>query len=350
MDARAKSVGKMASQDGWCRAGAAPATPGQVQPRRRSGIPSGGPPKAVAFPPSPIRRATSAPKGRPGGAPPSPRASRPREAGRSGGLRKRAASASRVPLARSASSSSSASADHALRSAALAAAGGEVRRSHVQVAVRCRPLTESEEAEGDAAVFVHAGRVSVLADGPSELGGGAASRQHDFRFDHVFGPDADQLVLFSTCGAPLVDQLFDGFNVAIFAYGQTGSGKTYTMMGDAEQPGLTPRICWFLFDRIRAIRAAEEGGSGRRFRVSVSYVQIYHETLYDMLPPADSPPDHAEQLRIRCCPEVRTYPSAPARAPRAHAAPAPRTGGLRPTPAARRAARRLRRRAGRARR
>ena len=44
--------------------------------------------------------------------------------------------------------------------------------------------------------------------------------------------------LFAACGAPLVEQLFEGFNATCFAYGQTGSGKTHTMMGTEAEPGL----------------------------------------------------------------------------------------------------------------
>ena len=53
----------------------------------------------------------------------------------------------------------------------------------------------------------------------------------------------------------LLDSVVDGYNVCVFAYGQTGSGKTFTMSGTPEVPGLTPRCCMGLFQRIEALRS-----------------------------------------------------------------------------------------------
>ena len=113
-----------------------------------------------------------------------------------------------------------------------------------------------------------------------------------FAFDQVFSPEATQLEVFSKCAAPLVEQLCDGFNCTVFAYGQTGSGKTHTMMGTAADPGITPRVCWYLFDRL----GRQPGAAAR---VAVTYLQIYNEGVRDMLAPADA---DAPPLRVRCCP------------------------------------------------
>ena len=39
----------------------------------------------------------------------------------------------------------------------------------------------------------------------------------------------------------------------IFAYGQTGTGKTYTMMGEATNPGVTPRTINDIFAMVQMV-------------------------------------------------------------------------------------------------
>ena len=36
-----------------------------------------------------------------------------------------------------------------------------------------------------------------------------------------------------------------------------GSGKSYTMMGSSDNPGIIPRLCNALFDRIKRLREDE---------------------------------------------------------------------------------------------
>ena len=43
---------------------------------------------------------------------------------------------------------------------------------------------------------------------------------------NVFGPDADQVMLYNDVARPILDQVLHGYNCTIFAYGQTGTGKT----------------------------------------------------------------------------------------------------------------------------
>ena len=80
--------------------------------------------------------------------------------------------------------------------------------------MRVRPLTADEANSQPSAVSVH-DRSLTIACGPADSGG-----TQTFAFEHVFGPAADQLDVFSACGAPLVEQLFDGYNATVFAYGQ----------------------------------------------------------------------------------------------------------------------------------
>lgn len=69
----------------------------------------------------------------------------------------------------------------------------------------------------------------------------------------------------------------DGFNVCIMAYGQTGSGKTYTMIGEDDNPGLYFTAVDELFERISERKKLIE------YEIGVSIVEIYNETLRDLL-------------------------------------------------------------------
>ena len=65
----------------------------------------------------------------------------------------------------------------------------------------------------------------------------------------------------------------------MFAYGQTGSGKTFTITGGAERyvdRGLIPRTISYIFSEVRR-------RTDMVFKVSVSYLEIYNESGYDLL-------------------------------------------------------------------
>lgn len=61
------------------------------------------------------------------------------------------------------------------------------------------------------------------------------------------------------------------------AYGQTGSGKTYTMIGEDDNPGLYFTAVDELFERINERKKLID------YEIGVSIVEIYNETLRDLL-------------------------------------------------------------------
>ena len=61
----------------------------------------------------------------------------------------------------------------------------------------------------------------------------------------------------------------------------TGSGKSYSMMGPPSEPGLIPRLCSALFERIE-----QETGETKTFNVEVSFLEIYNEKVRDLLDPS----------------------------------------------------------------
>ncbi|KFQ39088.1 Kinesin-like KIF13A, partial [Mesitornis unicolor] len=99
-----------------------------------------------------------------------------------------------------------------------------------------------------------------------------------------------QEVVFKCLGEGILEKAFQGYNACIFAYGQTGSGKSFSMMGNAEQLGLIPRLCCALFQRI----SVEENES-HSFKVEVSYMEIYNEKVRDLLDPKGS----RQSLKVR---------------------------------------------------
>nr|KAF6462115.1 kinesin family member C1 [Molossus molossus] len=111
----------------------------------------------------------------------------------------------------------------------------------------------------------------------------APPTRHDFSFDRVFPPGSGQDEVFEEI-AMLVQSALDGYPVCIFAYGQTGSGKTFTMEGgpggDPQVEGLIPRALRHLFSV-----AQELSGQGWTYSFVASYVEIYNETVRDLLAP-----------------------------------------------------------------
>ncbi|VDK72292.1 unnamed protein product [Onchocerca ochengi] len=91
---------------------------------------------------------------------------------------------------------------------------------------------------------------------------------------------AYQSEVFERVGSAVLNNAFAGYNACIFAYGQTGSGKSYTMMGTAENPGIIPRLCSSIFQKI-----SDLSSDSLTFKVEVSFLEIYNEKVRDLLDP-----------------------------------------------------------------
>ncbi|KAK3190609.1 hypothetical protein K4F52_003300 [Lecanicillium sp. MT-2017a] len=122
---------------------------------------------------------------------------------------------------------------------------------------------------------------------------------HDTNDKHY----AHQEDVYNSLGEEFLDHNFEGYHTCIFAYGQTGSGKSYTMMGTPEKPGLIPRTCEDLFERIQA---AQNEDTNIAYNVRVSYFEVYNEHVRDLLVPfnPNTPPNY---LKIRESPTDGPY-------------------------------------------
>lgn len=129
-----------------------------------------------------------------------------------------------------------------------------------------------------------------------------------FTFDHSFysaDPTcsyfADQDTVYENVGHEFLDHNLEGYHTCIFAYGQTGSGKSYTMMGDSKNPGLIPRTCRDLFDRIDSMTTANV-----QCTVRVSYFEVYNEQVRDLLVAPSKDGSHTN-LKVRESPTDGPY-------------------------------------------
>ncbi|XP_049633293.1 kinesin-like protein KIF9 [Suncus etruscus] len=99
-----------------------------------------------------------------------------------------------------------------------------------------------------------------------------------FKLDGVLH-DASQEVVYETVAKDVVSQALNGYNGTIMCYGQTGAGKTYTMTGATENykhRGILPRALQQVFRMI-------EERPTHAITVRVSYLEIYNESLFDLL-------------------------------------------------------------------
>lgn len=130
--------------------------------------------------------------------------------------------------------------------------------------------------------------------------------EKNFTFDNSFWSHdksdshyAHQEDVYNCLGEEFLDHNFEGYHTCIFAYGQTGSGKSYTMMGTKDQPGLIPRTCEDLFQRIDSNETPNIS-----YNVRVSYFEVYNEHVRDLLVPRQDPPHY---LKIRESPTEGPY-------------------------------------------
>ena len=122
-------------------------------------------------------------------------------------------------------------------------------------------------------------------------------------FDYAFAPDATQDNVYDEVARPVVSEMLQGTNGTIFAYGQTGTGKTYTMgildFISSEDAGIIPRALSQIFNHVE-----DTERMGNDVLVTLSFLQLYRESIQDLLAPglnyAQSSVDEAiRDLNIR---------------------------------------------------
>ncbi|XP_055484148.1 centromere-associated protein E [Psammomys obesus] len=137
----------------------------------------------------------------------------------------------------------------------------------VAVCVRVRPLNSREEELGeDTHIYWKTDNNAIY-----QTDGGRS-----FNFDRVFHSNETTVNVYEEIAVPIINSAIQGYNGTIFAYGQTASGKTHTMMGSEDCLGVIPRAIHDIFQRIKKFPE-------REFLLRVSYMEIYNETITDLL-------------------------------------------------------------------
>ncbi|XP_061357813.1 kinesin-like protein KIN-UA isoform X2 [Gastrolobium bilobum] len=102
-----------------------------------------------------------------------------------------------------------------------------------------------------------------------------------YEFDEVLTEFASQKRVYEVVARPVVESVLDGYNGTIMAYGQTGTGKTYTLGRLGEEDTAARGIM------VRAMEDIFADVSLETDSVSVSYLQLYMETIQDLLDPTN---------------------------------------------------------------
>ena len=112
---------------------------------------------------------------------------------------------------------------------------------------------------------------------------GKRVKDQTFGFDRIFDDSAQQADVYEATTRPLLDSVIDGYNATVFAYGATGCGKTHTITGTPQQPGIIFLTMQELFERVGEL-------SGEKVtEISLSYLEIYNETIRDLLTTEPTP-------------------------------------------------------------
>uniref|UniRef100_A0A674BTX2 Kinesin-like protein n=1 Tax=Salmo trutta TaxID=8032 RepID=A0A674BTX2_SALTR len=153
-------------------------------------------------------------------------------------------------------------------------------KGNIRVFCRVRPLQAGGQID-HIQLPAHDNKALTLAKTEeSHIGrSGDTQKSYNFSFDRVFGPSIPQKDVFEEISL-LVQSALDGYNVCCFAYGQTGSGKTYTMEGGEmeDMRGVIPRAVQQIFQASKKLQE-----QGWKFTFTASFVEIYNETLRDLL-------------------------------------------------------------------
>jgi kinesin family protein 18/19 len=164
--------------------------------------------------------------------------------------------------------------------------------SNILVAVRARPFTKKEREVNTFEIFeILDDKVVILLDPslvapvPEEAFRVNRSKEKRYAFDYVFDKTSSQQDVYDRTTGFLLEGVIAGFNATVFAYGATGAGKTYTMLGDQDCPGVMLKTIMELF------RSMDANSFERRFKVKLSYLEIYNENIRDLISNSN---DHLE--------------------------------------------------------
>jgi hypothetical protein len=142
----------------------------------------------------------------------------------------------------------------------------ERKEENITVAVRIRPLQE-RELVSTAEIAWEKKDNNIIKE---------AKGTREFIFDRVYDSSTQTTQIFNDLALKVINKCMEGYNGCIFCYGQTGSGKTFTMHGIKKFPGIVPQAIESIFTNIQK-------SSQKEFLIRCSYVEIYNESVNDLL-------------------------------------------------------------------
>lgn len=157
--------------------------------------------------------------------------------------------------------------------------------SQIRVAVRVRPCPANDrsiiEVAGDRAIAIR----KAAGTGGNEFLNSQKGRTEERLFDRVFGAEATQAEVYAWSCQPLVSSAVEeGRSATVLVYGATGAGKTHTMFGEREEAeqGLIYRAVRDVFATLARFSNGRKN-DGSRLEVKVSFLELYNETVRDLL-------------------------------------------------------------------
>ncbi|KAJ6845137.1 putative armadillo repeat-containing kinesin-like protein 2 [Iris pallida] len=102
-----------------------------------------------------------------------------------------------------------------------------------------------------------------------------------YEFDEVLTEFASQKRVYEVVAKPVVESVLEGYNGTVMAYGQTGTGKTFTLGRLGEEDTAARGIMVRAMEDILADTLPDTDS------VFVSYLQLYMETIQDLLYPGN---------------------------------------------------------------
>uniref|UniRef100_A0A915Q7B7 Kinesin motor domain-containing protein n=1 Tax=Setaria digitata TaxID=48799 RepID=A0A915Q7B7_9BILA len=139
----------------------------------------------------------------------------------------------------------------------------DVVEDSIKVVVRMRPPLPRELA---AESYWKVIDDNTIVDGESK----------SYIFDRVYRQVDRTKDVYDNSAKEVVESAMAGYNGTLFAYGQTASGKTYTMFGTENVEGIVQMALDTIFAKILE-------GSGRRYMLRMSCIEIYNEKVRDLL-------------------------------------------------------------------
>ncbi|KNH09657.1 hypothetical protein XU18_0342 [Perkinsela sp. CCAP 1560/4] len=141
--------------------------------------------------------------------------------------------------------------------------------THVYTCIRVRPPLQRGEMTMRMDIDHSTGSLTTIKDINMMSKASRTSTETKYSVDQIFDESCATSDVFSEIWPLLRGKLFRGENANFSVYGQTGSGKTYTV------DGVINSLLPSLFNEFYEFSTSLE--------VSISYVQIYCDSVYDLL-------------------------------------------------------------------